>query len=173
VAGLVVSGIVPLAVLPGGPWLFAAAGLVLLAALADTADGALALITSRATRMGAFYDSVADRLTEAAWLGALWLAGVPGILVATCGALAWLHEYARSRAAAVGLRNIGVVTVAERPTRVIVVVAAFVAGGATAYLSDRLSAGAMTVVLAFWVVLSLLGSARLLGAIRASDRQSG
>ena len=63
------------------------------------------------------------------------------------------------------------VTVAERPGRVIVVVAAFVLGGATSLSTPASRPGAMTVVLAFWLVLGLLGTARLLGAVRAADRR--
>src|SRR6185369_12290407 len=89
VVGLVLSAAVPVVVLLGDWWLFVAAALVLASAVADSADGA-------------FTDAVADRLSEAAWLLALWLAGVPGILVAVCLALCYLHEYARARAAAAG-----------------------------------------------------------------------
>lgn len=171
VVGLLASVAVPVVVLFGGGWLFVAAGLVLLSAVADSADGAVAVITSRTTRLGAFSDAIADRLSEAAWLLALWLYGVPGILVAGCGALAWLHEYARARAASLGMRRVGVVTVAERPTRVILVIVALVVGGVAAYLSQRLAAGAMTVVVSLWLVLGLLGGARLLATIRAALRQ--
>ena len=56
VLGLLLSVAVPLVVLPRGPWLFVAAGLVLLSALADSADGAVAIVTGRTSRIGAFYD---------------------------------------------------------------------------------------------------------------------
>jgi phosphatidylglycerophosphate synthase len=172
VLGLLTSTAVPVVALFGGWWLFAAAGLVLLSALADSADGAVAVITSRSTRWGAFSDALADRLSEAAWLIALWLLGVPGLLVVGCGALAWLHEYARARAAAAGMTGVGVISVAERPTRVILVVTALMVGGATWFVSARLAAGAMTIVVAIWVLLGLLGGARLFGAIRADLRRT-
>jgi len=170
VAGLVLSAAVPVVVLLGDWWLFVAAALVLASAVADSADGAVAVLTSRTTRLGAFTDAVADRLSEAAWLLALWLAGVPGILVAVCLALSYLHEYARARAAAAGMVGVGVVSVAERPVRVILTVVALVLGGAASPVSARLAAGVMTIVVAVWVLLGLLGGARLLTAIRAGLR---
>jgi CDP-diacylglycerol--glycerol-3-phosphate 3-phosphatidyltransferase len=170
VVGLVLSAAVPVVVLLGDWWLFVAAALVLASAVADSADGAVAVLTSRTTRLGAFTDAVADRLSEAAWLLALWLAGVPGILVAVCLALCYLHEYARARAAAAGMVGVGVVSVAERPVRVILTVVALVLGGAASPVSARLAAGVMTIVIAVWVLLGLLGGARLLTAIRAGLR---
>jgi CDP-diacylglycerol--glycerol-3-phosphate 3-phosphatidyltransferase len=169
--GVLLSAAAAFAAAGDGWWLFVAAAAVLASALADTADGALAVITSRTTRLGGFYDSLADRVSEALWLLALWVAGVPGVLVTACGAMAWLHEYARARSAAVGIGDVGVVTAAERPGRVIVVFFAFVVGGGLSFLSVRFAAGSMTVVLAIWPVLGLLGTARLLGAIRAAARR--
>jgi phosphatidylglycerophosphate synthase len=166
--GLVLSLAVPLVVLPRGVWLFAAAGLVFLSALADSSDGAVAIMTGRTSGIGSFYDSLADRMSEAAWLLALWLLGAPGLLVAACGGLAWLHEYARARAALAGMPGVGAVTVAERPTRVLLVIAALVAGGLVWFVSPRLTPGLITVIVSVWLVLGLLGASRLLTAIRAS-----
>jgi len=45
--------------------------LVLFAALGDGVDGALARLSGTATPLGAFYDSVADRVEEIAILGAI------------------------------------------------------------------------------------------------------
>ena len=63
-------------------------------------DGAVAVVTDRTTRLGYVYDSVADRLGEAAWLLGL-LAGrrARGCWSRPAGALSWLHEYVRARAA--------------------------------------------------------------------------
>jgi CDP-diacylglycerol--glycerol-3-phosphate 3-phosphatidyltransferase len=170
VVGLLLSAAVPVVVLFGGWWLLAAAGLVLASAVADSADGAVAILTGRTSRLGAFTDAMADRLSEAAWLLALWLAGVPGILVAVCGALSWLHEYARARAAAAGMSGVGVVTVAERPIRVILSAVALGLGAVASSVSDRLAAGVMTIVVAVWVLLALLGGVRLVTVIRAALR---
>jgi hypothetical protein len=66
--------------------------------------------------------------------------------------------------------GVGVVSVAERPIRVILTVVALVLGGAASPVSARLAAGVMTIVVAVWVLLGLLGGARLLTAIRAGLR---
>lgn len=156
-AGLIVCWGVPAAVLlgPGGPAL--AAVLVLVAALADGLDGAVAVVTGRASRLGYVYDSVADRLGEAAWLLAFWLAGAPGWLVVAAGAVSWLHEYARARATAAGMSEIGVVTIAERPTRVLIAIFGLLA----AFLPF-----AITVAAAVWLALAVVGLVQLVVAVR-------
>ena len=103
----------------GGPWLMAAGVLVGLSGLFDSLDGALAIGTGRASRRGFVLDSVVDRLTEAAYAGALWAAGAPGWLAAAFGALCWLPDYLRARAGQAGVSETGALSVWERPTRVI------------------------------------------------------
>ncbi|GIE96834.1 CDP-alcohol phosphatidyltransferase family protein [Paractinoplanes rishiriensis] len=120
IAGSSVAGSSLYDPLAAGPLL--AASVVLAAALADGLDGAVAVLTGRATRVGYVYDSVADRVGELAWLAAFWLAGAPGWAVVAAGAASWLQEYARSRATAAGMTEIGVVTISERPTRVLITI---------------------------------------------------
>ena len=103
----------------GGAWLMAAGVLVGLSGLFDSLDGALAIGTGRASRRGFVLDSVVDRLTEAAYAGALWAAGAPGWLAAAFGALCWLPDYLRARAGQAGVSETGALSVWERPTRVI------------------------------------------------------
>jgi phosphatidylglycerophosphate synthase len=160
-AGLVLSALVPLAVRPGGPWLAAAALLVVLSSVADTADGALALITGRASRRGWVLDSTCDRLSEAAWVVALALAGAPIWFAVATGALAWLHEYVRARAVAAGMAEVGAVTVAERPTRILVLVFTLLAASA-------FGAPAATVGVGIWAVLGVIGFVQLSLAVRAA-----
>jgi phosphatidylglycerophosphate synthase len=102
----------------GGPWLIAAGILVGLSGLLDSLDGALAIGTGRASRRGFVLDSVVDRLTEAAYAGALWVAGAPGWLAAAFGALSWLPDYLRARAGQAGVAETGALSVWERPTRI-------------------------------------------------------
>jgi phosphatidylglycerophosphate synthase len=157
-AGLILCLAVP-AVMPlGAPGMLLGALLVLVAALADGLDGAVAVVTGRATRLGYVYDSVADRLGELAWLLAFRLAGAPTWLVVAAGAAAWLQEYARARATAAGMSEIGVVTVAERPTRVLVTIFGLLLGA--------LVPAAVTVAAAVWLALALVGLAQLAVAIR-------
>jgi CDP-diacylglycerol--glycerol-3-phosphate 3-phosphatidyltransferase len=170
VVGLVCSLAVPVVVLPRGWWVLLAASLAILSALADSVDSGVAVVASRSTGLGSFADAMADRGGEIAWLVALWLLGGPGWLVVACGAVALLHEYARTRAALAGMPGVPSVAVAERPTRVLVAVGALVLAAAGGIISSRLAAGIVTVALAVWLVLGVLGGARLIGAIRAGLR---
>ncbi|MCW2638462.1 MAG: CDP-alcohol phosphatidyltransferase [Dactylosporangium sp.] len=161
--GLILSvGVPVVARLP-----FLAAVLVLLSAVADTIDGAVAVLTGRASRSGQVYDGLADRVSEACWLVALWFLGPPGWLLLGCGGLSWLHEYVRARAAAAGMSEIGVVTVAERPTRIILVVASLVVAG---FLPQGPRAAAVTVLVGIWAVLAVVGFGQLIVAVHAKLR---
>jgi CDP-diacylglycerol--glycerol-3-phosphate 3-phosphatidyltransferase len=169
-AGLLLSAGVPLLAWPGGGWPILAAVLVLGSSLADTVDGALALITDRVSRLGRVYDSAADRLSEACWVIALVLIGAPVWLAVGCGALAWLHEYVRARATVAGMSEIGVVTVAERPTRIIVMVFALVITGVVTLVDADLAADAATVAAAVWTVLGVVAFVQLVIAVRRALR---
>jgi len=160
--GLLLSAAVPLVALAGRPWSLAAAVLVLLSAFADTVDGVLAVITGRASRVGQVYDSAADRLAEAAWLTAFALLGAPVWLAVGCAAVMWLHEYVRARATVAGMDDIGVVTVAERPTRILLTIFGLLATAATAH--------APLITLIVTAAVSLVGFAQLATAVRRALR---
>lgn len=102
----------------GGTWLIAAGVLVGLSGLLDSLDGAIAIGTGRASRRGFVLDSAVDRVSEAAYAGALWAAGAPGWLAVAFGALCWLPDYLRARAGQAGVEETGALSVWERPTRV-------------------------------------------------------
>ena len=153
-AGLVLCWCVPLvAGSLGRAGAALGAVLVLLAAVADGLDGAVAVVSGRASRFGYVYDSVADRLGEAAWLLAFWLAGAPAWLVVAAGGVSWLQEYARARATAAGMSEIGVVTVAERPTRVLVAIFGLLAAAIVPI--------AINVAAAVWLGLAVVGLLQL------------
>ncbi|MER7009651.1 CDP-alcohol phosphatidyltransferase family protein [Dactylosporangium sp. NPDC000555] len=159
--GLLFSAVVPVAAaVPAGP--LVAAILVLLSALADTLDGVVAVIAARATRLGQVYDAVADRLAEAAWLIAFTLLGAPAWLAGASGAVMWLHEYVRARAAVAGMGDIGTVTIAERPIRILITIF-----GLLAALFDPRAA---TVTLAVALAVSVVGFAQLWMAVRKALR---
>ncbi len=94
----------------------------------DNLDGAVAVLTGRTTRWGAVLDSVVDRGTDALYLVVLALLGAPVLLIDETALVVLELEYVRARSGAVGGDEVGVVTAAERPTRVIVL--AFVLLGA-------------------------------------------
>lgn len=116
---LVALGVLPVVTL-GGRWVLLAPVLVVASALVDSLDGAVAVMTGRTTSWGALLDGLADRVADTAYLVALWLLGAPGWTVAGAAAAALLHEYARARATAAGMDDVGAVTVSERPTRVVI-----------------------------------------------------
>jgi len=120
---------VPAAVAAGGRWPLLAVALLVAAGLLDGLDGAVAVLTGRATRFGYVLDSVADRVGDAAYVAALWWLGGPGWLCAIAAGLVWLPEYARARAGNAGMRELAVLTVAERPTRIAVTAVALAGCG--------------------------------------------
>ncbi|GAA0624636.1 hypothetical protein GCM10009547_29760 [Sporichthya brevicatena] len=165
------------AVLAGGdPRLcLLAAALVLVSAVLDGVDGAVAVMTGRASRWGHLVDSLGDRLAEVFFGIALYEAGAPGPVCAGAVASSWLQEYARARAGAGGLTDILVVTVAERPTRVI----ATVLGLLTVGLLGQNSVGEFDAEIAafcgavLWLALGLVGLAQLGRALRHALRPGG
>ncbi|MDP9828277.1 CDP-alcohol phosphatidyltransferase family protein [Kineosporia succinea] len=113
----------------GGRWPLLAAALVGLSALLDGLDGAVAVLGQRVSRLGGRLDHVCDRLSEIAFGASLGLAGGFWVWCLAGVALALVHESARSWMRRRGTTAIGVVTVSERPTRVLVVAMFLVAVG--------------------------------------------
>jgi CDP-diacylglycerol--glycerol-3-phosphate 3-phosphatidyltransferase len=167
-AGLLLCVAVPAAALLGRAGLLIGALLVLLAGFADGLDGAVAVVSGRTTRLGFVYDSLADRLGELAWLTAFWIfdPGAPGWLVVAAGATSWFHEYARARATAAGMSEIGVVTVGERPTRVSVAISGLLIAGLTGYVHSSWVQAVLIVAAAAWLALGLIGLIQLLLTVR-------
>lgn len=113
----------------GDRWVILAAVVVGLSGLTDSLDGAVAVMTGRETRWGAVLDSVVDRVSDVVFLVALWVVGAPLVACLLAGVLLFTQEYARARATAIGMDDVGVVTIGERPTRVIVVAMFLLAAG--------------------------------------------
>lgn len=158
-AGLVVSGVAVALATGSDWWLFGAALVVVLAGLLDNVDGAVAVLRDRVTHWGSVLDSVTDRVGDLLFLAALFAAGAPWQACALGGALMFLQEYTRARAGAAGMTEVGVVTVWERPTRVIVT-ATFLASAAV--LGDPWpELGAWT-----WCGLGVVGLTQLVLVVR-------
>ena len=160
--GLLVSLGAVAAAWASGRWALLAAAVVVVSGLVDNLDGAVAVLTERASRWGFVLDSVVDRLSDACYVVALWLLGAAVWLCVVGGALMGLQEYTRARAAAAGMEDVGVVTVWERPTRVITT-AMFCLG---AGLHVDAAAGWATAGAAAWVGLGVLGLLQLLVVVR-------
>jgi CDP-diacylglycerol--glycerol-3-phosphate 3-phosphatidyltransferase len=136
-AGLALAVVALLPALAGradrGGWLLLVPLLVALSALADGLDGAVAITTGTASRRGALLDAGCDRVAEAAFGAVLWVLGAPVTLAIAAVGTSWLLEYLRERAHAIGSsgsagptgpadRPAVVLTVGERPTRVVITV---------------------------------------------------
>jgi CDP-diacylglycerol--glycerol-3-phosphate 3-phosphatidyltransferase len=146
----------------GGRWALAAAAAVVVSAVLDGLDGAVAVLTDRASGWGSVLDSVVDRVCDALLVATFWLLGAPGPLVVLGGVAMGLHEYARARAAASGMPEIGLVTVAERPTRVAVTAAFLIGCG----LHVDAAAAWATAGAAAWAGLGSVGLGQLLVVVR-------
>jgi phosphatidylglycerophosphate synthase len=165
-AGLVLCLAVPFVAAAGPAGLIVAAFVVLAAGFADSFDGAVAVVTGRTSRAGFVIDSVADRVGEAAWLSAFWVAGVPGWLAVAGGAVSWLHEYLRARAASAGMPEIGAVTLGERPTRVSVAISGLLVGGVAGLVHPGWDRAVLIVAAVAWLALSLVGLVQLVVVVR-------
>jgi archaetidylinositol phosphate synthase len=85
----------------------------------DGVDGSLAIIQERESKWGALLDSVIDRISEALWLCVGWRLGIPAWLALSMWTVASTQEYARARVASLGMHEVGVVSITERPVRAI------------------------------------------------------
>ncbi len=101
--------------------------ILVISLICDGVDGSLAIITRQSSKWGALLDSVVDRLTEVFWVFALYSLGVDSKILITVLILASTQEYLRARAGGVGLKQVGVITVAERPVRASFIFIALVA----------------------------------------------
>jgi len=160
--GLVVSALALWPAVVGGRWLLLIPLIVAMSGLIDNLDGAVAVMTGRTTRWGYVLDSVVDRLSDTIYLVVLLVIGAPVWACVVGGGLMLLQEYTRARAAAGGMSEIGVVTVWERPTRVVVtvmfVLGAGIYGGAAATWAAW---GAYA-----WVGLGAVGCVQLIVVVR-------
>lgn len=154
---------------PGGA--LVAALLVLLAAAADSVDGALALVTGQATRLGYVHDALADRVAELCWAAAFFVLGVPWPVCAAAVAVGWLYEYVCAQAAVAAMSARGPVAAADRPVRVALAAGGLALSGVAGMLLPELAVGTATLVMAIWVLLGLGGLAQLLTALRSGARR--
>ena len=94
---------------------------LVLSLMADGIDGSMAIISGKASKFGALLDSVVDRISEALWVLVLYKIGIDQEVLLLIVIMAFIQEYLRSRSGGLGLTDIGVVTIAERPVRALFV----------------------------------------------------
>jgi archaetidylinositol phosphate synthase len=169
---LSVAGVLALAgawaAIAGPGWPAVSVGLIVVGGVLDGLDGAVALATCRARPVGAVVDSVADRLGDLL-LGACLLAlGAPPPWVVAAMALLMLLEYLRARAQSVGMPGVGAVTVAERPTRLVLVGVAV--GGSAVFPAGvpGLGWGWAAMMAIIWTVVGVVGLVQLIRGVRRS-----
>ena len=100
---------------------------LVLSLICDGIDGSLAIISDKSSKWGAMLDSVADRVTEVFWGLAFIAIGADQNLVIAALLIAAIQEYLRARSAGLGLTDVGVVTISERPVRASILFVALVA----------------------------------------------
>jgi len=136
----------------GGRWTVAAGWTLVASGLFDTLDGCVAVLEDRTTRWGYVLDSAVDRVNDAGYLLAVVVVGCPVPLAVALGFCFFFLEYLRARAGNAGGDEVGRVTMAERPTRVIVLALTLIAAGLLPDLVDVLSVVGPAVLLAMTVL---------------------
>ena len=94
-----------------------AIALLVFSLFCDGIDGSVAIFQKKESNRGAIFDSVADRISEAMWLVALYRIGVPAWITIVLWVIASIQEYARARLSSLDVKDLGVVTPVERPVR--------------------------------------------------------
>jgi phosphatidylglycerophosphate synthase len=162
VAGLLVAwSVVPVADL-GRRWPLLATVLVVLSGLLDSLDGTVAVLSDRISRWGGLLDALCDRGADAAYGVALWVLGAPAWLALVWVGLSWLAEYARARGQVLVSAPVDVVTVGERPTRI--VITAFTLAGCAVLAAH--ADGVATAGAAAGAASAAIGLLQLLAALR-------
>jgi CDP-diacylglycerol--glycerol-3-phosphate 3-phosphatidyltransferase len=136
----------------GGGWSVLAGVLVVASALLDSLDGGLAVLEDRQTSWGYVLDSVVDRCSDVVWVLAAVAVGCPVELALAVVVGIFLLEYLRARAGNAGFGEVGTVTVAERPTRVIVLAPTLVVCGLLPEVASVASVAGPAVLLGLTVV---------------------
>lgn len=146
----------------GGRWAILAGWVLVASGLFDTLDGCVAVLEDRTTRWGYVLDSAVDRVNDSIYLAAVVSVGAPMELAIVCGFLFFFLEYVRARAGNAGGDEVGRVTVAERPNRVIFLAAAILFGGVFLAHRELVATTGMALITA----MTLLGVGQLLVAVR-------
>ena len=152
------------AILMGAAFLFSIdsnwSALFLVISLAlDGIDGTLAITTGKTSKFGALLDSVSDRVVESCWAFGLYLLGTPWQIVGFAWIAAFLQEYLRARAGGLGINEVLIVTVAERPVRASLIFIGLVA--------NAIDINLILQVAVLWAILQSVSVITLLRALRS------
>ena len=146
---------------------FLASITVLVVGLVDSFDGIVAVRTSKTSSWGAFLDGVVDRIIDIG-IGILFIVlGAPIEIVVLAVSVALIHEYMRAKASGIGYRKVGVVTPAEKPTRIALGVMFLFASGLLPEKATQLASVASIV----WLLLGAISLLMLLMVYRKNIKQ--
>ncbi|MEJ2862114.1 CDP-alcohol phosphatidyltransferase family protein [Actinomycetospora flava] len=162
----VVGGVVAVAVgavaALGGRWPLLAAALVVVVAVLDGVDGAVAQLTDSSTAWGRVVDQLVDRIGDLSMIVGLWALGAPGPLCAAAAVLTLLGEGVRAGAAAEGVGGVGLVSFPERPARLVIGGVGLFAAGVV----PAVAATTVTVAAGIWTVLTVVATVQLVVNVR-------
>ena len=136
----------------GGRWWIAAGWTMVASGLFDTLDGCVAVLEERTTKWGYVLDSAVDRVNDCVYLLCVVAVGTPPELAVALGFSFFFMEYLRARAGNVGGDEVGRITMAERPTRVILLSPSIHFSGVFLGLSDVLPVVGPSILLAMTVI---------------------
>ena len=125
-----------------------AALFLVLSLASDGVDGSLAIIKGEISRRGAILDAIVDRISEGFWALTCYYLGAPLWIILIAWLAAFTQEYVRARAGGLGLREVGVVTIGERPIRASILFIAIVA--------NFLGLNYATALATTWAILQVL-----------------
>ena len=146
----------------GGRWAMLAGWILVASGLFDTLDGCVAVLEDRTTRWGYVLDSAVDRVNDAIYLAAVVSVGAPIELAIVCGFLFFFMEYVRARAGNAGGDEVGRITLAERPNRVIFLAASIHFGGVFLAQRELVATTGMAII----TVMTVIAVAQLLVVVR-------
>jgi len=141
---------------------FLASVIVLIVGLVDSFDGMVAVRTSKTSAWGAFLDGIVDRFIDVGIAILLIVLGASIDIVVLAMSVALIHEYMRAKASGIGFREVGVITPAEKPTRIAIGVMFLFASGLYPNSATQL-AGVAAIA---WLVLGVLSFAFLMRSYR-------
>lgn len=138
-------------------WYLAGAVSIFLVGLLDSFDGMVAVRTNRVTDWGAYLDAIADRLTDVLIGLMLMAAGANVIVISLAVSVALIHEYMRARAQGVGYKEVGLISVAEKPIRIILGFTGMLLAATSPFDSDVWT----TLAGLAWLVIGLIGAGQI------------
>ena len=141
---------------------FLASIIVFAVGLVDSFDGIVAVRTSKTSSWGAFLDGIVDRLIDTGIGLLLIVLGAPIQIAVLAFTIALIHEYMRAKASGLGFREVGVITPAEKPTRIAIGTMFLFACGVLPEQTSQLAIVASQA----WLALGAISFAMLMRAFR-------